>query len=192
LDDMALPRREVVAARLRDIVTRTRRDALDELELAHLVEVASNHTLLMADIVKDGRLSRVVRNDLSSSLGFVHDFAGPETLNSDTIRQIQRIPDDIKVVGDKCLYDVGLFGRHSYGGHDLILLGRRSYQMASEVLELLSEDRRLREFFRQNRLFNLPIEEEIVFLRHCGARFTLHAELLKDLHLFDAVPRSLD
>ena len=187
MDDIALPPREVVAARLRDIVSRTRREVLDELELMHIVEVASNHTLLVADIVRDDRLSRIVQRDPATGLGFVHDFsAGREDLTADTIRQIQRIPDDIKVVGDKCLYDVGLFGKHSYGGHDLIQLGRRSYQMASDVLELLSDDRRLREFFRQNRLWNLPIEEEIVFLRHCGARFTLHAELLRDLHLFDA------
>jgi hypothetical protein len=70
-------------------------------------------------------------------------------------------------------------------GHDLKRLGQRSYLLASELLLLLSEDRRLREFFQQNRMMNLPIEEEIVFLRQCGARFTVHAELLRDLGLFE-------
>lgn len=193
MDDIALPRREVVAARLKDIISRTGRDTLDDLELMHLVEVASSHMLLMADIVRDGRLSRIVQSDPASGFGFVHELpARPGDLTDETIHLIQRIPDDLKIVGDKCLYDVGLFGRHSYGGHDLIQLGRKSYQMASEVLERLSDDRRLREFFRQNRLSNLPIEEEIVFLKHCGTRFTLHAELLRDLHLFDAGPQEPD
>ena len=67
------------------------------------------------------------------------------------------IPDEMKVIGDKCLFDVGLIGRQVHGGHDLSALGRRSYETASELLQIFAEDRRLREFFRQNCLWNLPI-----------------------------------
>ncbi|HEY3176406.1 MAG TPA: AAA family ATPase [Candidatus Polarisedimenticolia bacterium] len=187
MEDIAFPGRDTLAVQLRDLANRTRRDSLDELEVRHLIEVATNHALL-ADILRDDRVDRLVSNDLNACMGFFADLTARhgEHLTADKIRQARRIPDEIKVIGDKCLYDVGLLGRQTHGAHDLIQLGRRSYQMASDVLDLLSEDRHLREFFRQNRLYNLPIEEEIIFLRHCGVRFTLHAELLRDLHLFDA------
>ena len=38
------------------------------------------------------------------------------------------------------------------------------------VLELLAEDRRLREFFRNNRLLMLPLEQEVEFLRQAADR----------------------
>lgn len=186
MDDIALPGREDLEVRLKDLARRNCRDSLDDLELRHLAEVASNHTLLLADTLKDERLSRIVRRD---ALGGIHLF-GPltsreEDLTAETIHHMGKIPDDMKGIGDKCLYDVGLFGRHAYKGQDLIQLGSRAYELASEVLEMLSDDRRLKEFFRQNRLWNMPIEEEIVFLKQCGSRFTLHAELLRELGLFD-------
>lgn len=189
MEDIALPRRDVLAARIREIACRRTPDSratLDDLELMHLTEVASNHALLTADLFSDGRIERVVLDEPARTAHPLADLAGgPDDLTIETLRSMRKVPDDIKVIGDKCLYDVGLVGRHAWGGHDLIHLGRRAYLMASEVLRLLSEDRRLREFFRQNRLANLPIEEEIVFLKQCGARFALHAELLRELHLFD-------
>src|SRR5262249_5118996 len=95
------------------------------------------------------------------------------------------IPDDVRVVGDKCLYDVGLFGRQAYQGLDLKHLGVRCYHLASELLEHLADDRRLRDYFRQNRLAPMPIEEEVVFLRQCATRFTIYASLLRGLRIFE-------
>ena len=37
-----------------------------------------------------------------------------------------------------------------------------------QFLELLAEDRRLREFFRNNRLLMLPLEQEVEFLRQAA------------------------
>ena len=51
--------------------------------------------------------------------------------------------------------------------------------MASETLAALAEDHRLREFFKDNRLLMLPLEEEIVFLRQCSEKFSVHADILK-------------
>jgi len=189
--EIGFPARDVVARRLKEAAVRSpgrELITLDDLELMHLVEVACNHALLMPDILEEQRLTRILRGDPAGGLRVFHELAGDgeDEIPAETIRQIRRIPDDIRLIGDKCLYDVGLFGRRDVRGHDLSRLGRRSYLMASEVLRLLSEDRRLREFFRQNRLCNLPIGEEIVFLKQCGERFTIHAELLRDLHLFDA------
>jgi len=187
--EIAFPGRDDVARRLKAIAVRgpgKQRPTLDELELMHLVEVACNHALLMPDILEEQRLSRVLRGEPGSGLHLIHDLAGSgEDIPADAIRQIQRIPDDIRLIGDKCLYEVGMFGRRHLRGHDLSRLGRRSYLLASDVLHLLSQDRRLTEFFRQNTLRNLPISEEIILLKQCGERFTIHAELLRDLHLFD-------
>jgi len=50
------------------------------------------------------------------------------------------------------------------------------------VLALLAEDRRLREFFKQNRLLMLPLEEEVTFLRQCSEKFPLYADILRRLN----------
>jgi hypothetical protein len=187
MDSIVVPDREELTSRLRQIVNRTpprSRGPFDELEIQHLVEVACNHGLLLADIFRDDRAGRVLRSGKASSSHLLAELAGssPDP-SAETLRQMRRVPDEIKMVGDKCLYDVGLIGRSSHDGHDLVELGRRSYLLASQVLEVLAEDGRLRDFFRQNLLWNLPIEEEVVFLRQCGARFEHHADLLRNLRL---------
>jgi len=187
LDDLAFPPRDELASRLRDLATRTAssRGSFDDLELKHLLDVATNHALLVAEVYRGEKLDRVIAWEPSSTHVLLGATAGQLEPSADVIRQFRRIPDEIKLVGDKCLYDVGMVGVHEHHGHDLKLLGQRSYMLASELLQLLSDDRRLREFFQQNRMMNLPIEEEIVFLRQCGARFTVHAELLRDLGIFE-------
>jgi len=77
--------------------------------------------------------------------------------------------------------DLGIRGLRHVKGYDLEDLGARAYRQAGEALELLAEDRRLREFFHQNRLLMLPLEEEVVFLRQCSERFPLYANILKRL-----------
>jgi MoxR-like ATPase len=63
--------------------------------------------------------------------------------------------------------------------------------MAGEVLELLAEDRRLQEFFKQNQLLMLPLEEEVVFLRQCSDNFPVYADLLRSLQPAEgSAPRS--
>jgi len=66
-------------------------------------------------------------------------------------------------------------------GYDLQDLGSRAYRIAAEVMDLLAEDRKLRDFFKQNRLLMLPLEEEAIFLRHCSARFPVYADMLRRL-----------
>ena len=187
MDDLAFPARDELASRLRDLATRnaSSRGSFDDLELKHLLDVATNHALLVSEVYRGEKLDRVIAWEPSSTHALLSPAAGGDELSSEAIRQYRRIPDEIKLVGDKCLYDVGLVGVHEHHGHDLSLLGQRSYLLASELLNMLSDDRRLREFFQQNRMMNLPIEEEIVFLRQCGARFTVHAELLRDLGIFE-------
>jgi hypothetical protein len=85
----------------------------------------------------------------------------------------------LRVVGDKALFDSGSWG--SVRSRATISnLGSRAYRLPAAGL--LAEDRRLREFFKQNRLLVLPLEEEVVFLRQCSERFPLYASLLKRIH----------
>ena len=168
----------MLESRLRDIAHRSSREVLDDLELRHLIEVASNHSLLLTDKLADERVGHLVSESSNAGvLLFAPLQADQEDLSNGVIHQVGKIPDDIKSIGDKCLYDVGLFGKQAYEGRDLVVLGKRAYELAAEALEMLSDDRRLREFFLQNRMWNLPIDEEIIFLPQCGVRFPVHAEI---------------
>ena len=102
------------------------------------------------------------------------------TDGSDLLQRVRRLPDDVKVVGDKALFDLGLQGKREVKGYDLADLGSRAYRTAGEALEMLAEDRQLQEFFEKNRLLALPLEEEVVFLRQCSDQFRMYAEILKN------------
>jgi hypothetical protein len=93
------------------------------------------------------------------------------------------LPEEVRLLGDKCLFDVGITRIRTYKGLDLHDLGTRAYRMASEILEILAEDATLREFFDRNRLAPLPISEEVIFLKQCSERFGVHADLLLHLDL---------
>jgi hypothetical protein len=96
--------------------------------------------------------------------------------------RVRRLPDEVRVVGDKALFDHGLRGLRQVKGYDLVQLGAQAYRRAGELLELLAEDRRLRQFFKDNRLLMLPLEEEVVFLNRCSEEFLLYADILKHTH----------
>ena len=111
------------------------RDELDKL----LTATAPDRGL--ATLARLGLIDAVLP-ELAPTRGCVAGRDRPDvwTHTLETIRQARKIPDDIKLLGDKCLYDVGLFSRLEHRGHDLAHLGRRSYLLASEVLQLLSEE----------------------------------------------------
>src|SRR6185295_10858942 len=88
----------------------------------------------------------------------------------------------------KCLYDVGVAGRTTHRGLQLQEIGPRSYDLAGQVLSLLSDDRMLREHFERNRLGRLPLDEEVLFLRQCATRFDLYARILQAWREPEAAP----
>jgi len=184
-----LPDREGVEHKIREVVSHLNPDyRVDDLEMAYLVAIVTNHALLLNDLYSARRLERIMGQDPAAVLHAIPELSRrEEEIPTEALQQIRKIPDDVRVVGDKCLYDVGLFGRQSYQGVDLRHLGTRCYHLASEILEHLTDDRRLREYFKQNRLGPMPIEEEVVFLRQCATRFTTYAELLRSLRLYDPV-----
>jgi hypothetical protein len=158
---------------------------VDDLELRHLVSVILHGALLLQDLYESERVGTIYTTEtgpLARTLlgSLLSDPARPEV---EILARARRLPDEVRQVGDKCLFDVGITGIRRFRGLDLESLGTRAYRMASEILMVLAEDRRLREFFEKNRMSPLPLEEEVAFLRQCGERFGIHADLLHHLPL---------
>jgi len=172
---------EALAARLRESAGRVSPNrVMDDLELRHLVRVVHECSLLLKDVYTDRRIAHIMEPDrlvdrlVQRFMDRQPDIEGQERY------LIRRLPDDVRRLADKALFDLGLLGRREVKGYDLADLGARAYLAAGEMLELLADDRRLRDFFRDNRLAMLPIEEEVVFLRQCADKFNLYAEVLKE------------
>jgi hypothetical protein len=162
---------------------------VDDLELRHLIRVVTECSLLLNDVYSDSRIARIMRSDRSLLSSLVGRLIERERQGEgEVLYRVRRLPDDVRVVGDKALFDLALLGLRQVKGYDLGELGVRAYRVAGEVLELLAEDRRLREFFRQNRLLVLPLEEEVTFLRQCSEKFPLYADILKHVQSQEPVP----
>ncbi|MFQ5767151.1 MAG: AAA family ATPase [Acidobacteriota bacterium] len=181
--------RKDLARRLREIVQEHfPGSGINRRELSHLVQVVTNEALFLSDLYARVALGEILERhhpELPNSLkALVRRFTseGKPRL----LYEVKRLPERIKVVGDKCLLDVGLIGQRNYQGIPLTSLGPRSYQVAAQILAHLAEDPLLNRFFRENRLANLSIEEEITFLQQCSRRFDLYSRVL---HLLGAQDR---
>jgi MoxR-like ATPase len=156
---------------------------VDGLEVKHLVRVLTGCSLLLTDVYSDDRIARIMQSDrylLSSLVGQL--IEEQRRGMGEVFYRIRRLPEDVRVIGDKALFDFGFLGLRKVKGYELGELGSRAYRAAGEALELLAEDRRLREFFRENKLLMLPLEDEVGFLRQCADRFPLYADILRTLH----------
>lgn len=162
---------------------------VDPSELHHLTRVLTGCSLLLTDVYSDERIARIMQADQGALTSLVGQLLEQSRQGSDEVLyRIRRLPDDVRVVGDKALFDFGFLGVRRVKGYELDDLGARAYRAAGEALELLAEDRRLREFFRQNKLLMLPLEDEIGFLRQCADRFPLYAEILHAVHAEPSIP----
>jgi len=176
--------RDDLESRLREIARRHHPDeVMDRLELAHLVQVLTNDALLLGDLYTRTALGQILDREIPSLPQALRALAerADRQRQGDTslLREVRRLPEDIKAVGDKCLLDVGLSGQREFEGISLIDLGRRSYEVASRIMERLAADATLSRFFKENQLAALPIEEEVLFLQQCSRRFSLYADLLR-------------
>ncbi len=172
---------ESLEARLREVArARFPNQVMDDMEVRHLIRVVTECSLLLTDVYSSERISRIMNPERGFLFGLVGRLIEQERRgDGEVLYRVRRLPDDVRVVGDKALFDSGLRGLRNVKGYDLEDLGSRAYRLAGEALELLAEDRRLREFFKQNRLLVLPLEEEVVFLRQCSDRFPIYASILK-------------
>lgn len=176
--------RKSVDARLREAAREVSpNQVMDNLELRHLTRVITECSLLLTDVYSEERIARIMEPGSGFLNNLVDSLIDEQRRGrGEALYRVRRLPDDVRVVGDKALFDKGLLGLDAVKGYDLEELGVRAYRAAGEALELLADDRRLRKFFRENRLLMLPLEEEVVFLRQCSDRFRLYAEILKGAH----------
>jgi MoxR-like ATPase len=190
-DSVTGPRRTIEALDAETLEARLRESArvltgaygVDGLELKHLARVLTGCSLLLTDVYTDGRIARIMQTDrllLSSLVGQL--IEEQRRGGGEVFYRIRRLPDDVRVIGDKALFDFGFLGLRKVKGYDLGDLGARAYRAAGEALELLAEDRRLRDFFRENKLLMLPLEDEVGFLRQCADRFPLYADILRSMY----------
>ena len=183
---------ETVEARLRVAAKlRSGAQAVDGLEVQHLARVLTGCSLLLSDVYSEGRIARIMQADrtlLSSLVG--HLIEEQRRGFGEVFYRIRRLPDDVRVVGDKALFDYGFLGLRRVKGYELDDLGARAYRAAGEALEMLAEDRRLRAFFRENKLLMLPLEDEVGFLRQCADRFPLYADILREIGVDGPPPRA--
>jgi MoxR-like ATPase len=173
---------EGLEARIREVAKRLFSDqTFDDLETWHLAQVIEHCSKAISDIYRTVNLEQILRGDAlkPTSLEDLQKVISPGSRKP--LRRVTRVPGELKGIGDRCLYDIGMAGVRDYRGLSLATLGVRSYRMAAEILSFLADERDLRELFQRNRLRTLPIEEEIAFLKQCAARFGLHADLLSNL-----------
>jgi len=175
---------EALESRLRQAARGLAPDrVMDDLEVTHLIHVVTECSLLLTDVYSEERIARIMHPERGFLSSLVERLIDEERQGQgEALYRVRRLPDDVRVVGDKALFDSGLLGLQSVKGYDLAELGARAYRTAAEALELLAEDQRLRRFFKQNRLLILPLEEEVVFLQQCSEKFRLYADILKQTH----------
>jgi hypothetical protein len=186
---------ERLVARIREVARRLfAEENLDDLETLHLAQVVEQCSRAISDIYRKVNLDQILRGDAAKPEALESLLTRGSVGRERPLRRIRRVPDQLRGVGDRCLYDIGMAGVRDYHGLSLETLGIRSYRMAADILSLLSDEKELREIFQRNLLKTLPIEEEIAFLRQCATRFSLHAHLLNILREEPAPPvhRSFD
>ncbi len=175
-------------ARLREVASQVLpAGTADDLEIRHLLRVVLECSLLLNDVYSEDKVRRIMQTESGLLNRLVDKLADSDEADTpegqgQVLRRVRRLPDDVRVIGDKALFDLGLLGLREVRGYDLEELGARAYRTASDVLAMLADDRRLKEFFKQNKLLMLPLEEEVVFLRQCSDRFGAYADILKRIH----------
>ncbi|HEU4400802.1 MAG TPA: AAA family ATPase [Candidatus Polarisedimenticolia bacterium] len=179
---------DLLASRIRSLACSIAGEVgVDDLEMRHLLEILTRSSLLLTEGYDSGMLDRILSHEprLASLLEPMKFGGAPQ---EERLMRVLNLPDALRTCGDKCLYDVGLAGRTTFRGVDLQDLGPRSYSLASRVLTLLADDRRLRDFYDRNLLERLPLAEEILFLKQCASRFQVHAQILQAFRAHDAEP----
>lgn len=173
--------REALEARLREaVLALSAGDPFDDLELEHLIRVVSRCSVLLGDIYTPDRVRTILERDARRVAGLDIPPLDPAALPGGSLDRLRWLPDQVQVVADKCLFDLGVSGLKRIHGVLLTDLGPRAYGLASDLLDLLAEDPHLRDHFLDNRLGRtLPIEEEVVFLRRCADKFPVYADLLR-------------
>jgi AAA domain (Cdc48 subfamily)/C-terminal, D2-small domain, of ClpB protein len=190
LEDLSGGRLE---SKLRDLARRFFADQkVDELETWHLARVVEQCSRAISDVYRKVNLHQIMKGEVQRPPTLEDLLREDAARGPRPFRWLTRVPEDLRGVGDRCLYDMGMAGFRDYRGLSLEALGIRSYRMAAEILAILANERELRRLFERNQLRTLPIDEEVAFLRQCAARFSLYENLLENLREGDAhAPRAV-
>jgi hypothetical protein len=84
---------------------------VDGLELKHLVRVLTGCSLLLTDVYTDDRIARIMQSDrllLTSLVGQL--IEEQRRAGGEVFYRIRRLPDDVRLIGDKALFDFGFLG----------------------------------------------------------------------------------
>ncbi|HEV8200749.1 MAG TPA: AAA family ATPase [Candidatus Polarisedimenticolia bacterium] len=176
-------------ARLRELAERLAGSAaFDDLDVRHLLDLLTRRTPLLRREYDQGTLDRVLAGDPRPAAWLLPAGQSSDATRNAAALRVWSVPEALRSCGDKCLYDVGVAGRTTYRGLPLQEIGPRSYDLAGQVLNLLADDRMLREHFERNRIGQLPLDEEVLFLRQCASRFDLYARILQAWRESEAAP----
>lgn len=143
-------------------------------ELHHLAQVLTNQPLLATSLQDLIRQVEPIDTQLALALRLLSG----SPLEPDSMHRLLAVPDQVRTLGDKCLFDSGVARAPAPRGLDLEELGRRSYDRAARLLASLGEDRRLRRFYEENALDRKSLEDEVRMLSRCSEMFAHHARLL--------------
>ena len=149
---------------------------LEPPELKHLVAILTNTNLLFTDIYDYAKYINILDSPVCSPLHFIAAKKNPSYLTF-----IANIPDNIKTLGDKCLFDRSVAGVKTFRNFELEELGRRSYRYASDLLHFLSADKHLRRYYQNNMINRRIIDDEINLLKIYAENFHVHRELIQEL-----------
>ena len=108
---------------------------MDDLEVRppdprHHRVLAAAHRRLLRGAPRPDHASRARFPDRTSSSSLIEQQRRGE---GEVLYRVRRLPDDVRVVGDKALFDLGLLGLRQVKGYDLAELGARAYRMAGEA-----------------------------------------------------------
>jgi hypothetical protein len=168
--------------RIRAAADRVGAVPLEREDLSHLVRILTDSGLTLTSVFELLRLGDLVDAELRPNMvRLLAEAARDEA----AVDRLLAVPDQVRLLGDKCLFETGVARRRGPAGLDFEELGRRSYARAARLLELLSEDARLRAFYERNVLESMTLEGEVELLRRWSDRFNSHVRLLHELLAVD-------
>src|SRR5436309_14221707 len=83
---------------------------VDDLDLRHLVSVILHGALLIHDLYSSERVGTLYSGDPRS---IAHNLIAPllaesESLETEVLARVGRLPEEVRLLGDKCLFYVGI------------------------------------------------------------------------------------
>ena len=108
---------------------------MDELELRHLSRVITECSLLLTDVYSEDRIARIMHPDRDLLGTLVDQLIDQQARGEgEALYRVRRLPDDVRVVGDKALFDRGFLQLAQVKGYDLQELGARAYRIGRRRL----------------------------------------------------------